>query len=322
MIVFDNKGGIVENPDYDKGTIENKTINIVHKYVVDIEKQSHYETIREYPETGGKDVEEVIDVEEQGHWDTYDERGDIVEHYDGVIAEDWPHEQDIHDVWEYGIYTPYTPEQLKEIEKAKAEGVAAGAQQMQMNKAIMFMARANAKLMSDSEVVEMSTLFDEWRVGTDYKTKDVLRYEGNLYRVLQDVTNAQADHTPDKAVSLYKRIGEPVDGVYPWVQPLGATDAYAKGDKVLHKDKTWVSDIDNNVWEPSVYGWTEDGGTNPEPEPEPQPEPSEYPAWKQPTGGHDAYKKGAKVSHKGKNWQSTVDANVWEPSVYGWVEVA
>ena len=21
--------------------------------------------------------------------------------------------------------------------------------------------------------------------------------------------------------------------------------------------KTWVSDIDNNVWEPGVYGWTE-----------------------------------------------------------------
>ena len=21
--------------------------------------------------------------------------------------------------------------------------------------------------------------------------------------------------------------------------------------------KTWISDIDNNVWEPGVYGWTE-----------------------------------------------------------------
>lgn len=317
MIVFDNKGGIVENPDYDKGTVENKSINVVHKYVVDVKKQSHYETVREYPETGGKDVEEVVDVEEQGHWATYDEDGDIVEHYDGIVAEDWPHEQDIHDVWEYGIYTPYTPEQLEEMEKAKAEGVAAGAQQAQMGKAIMFMARANAKLMSDEEVVEMSTLFDEWRVGADYKTKDVLRYEGNLYRVLQDVSKAQAEHTPDKAVSLYKRIGEPVGGVYPWVQPLGATDAYSKGEKVLHKDKTWTSDIDNNVWEPSVYGWTQDGGVEPEPEPQPQ----GYPAWKQPTGGHDAYKKGDKVSHKNKNWVSTVDANVWEPGAYGWNEL-
>lgn len=30
-----------------------------------------------------------------------------------------------------------------------------------------------------------------------------------------------------------------------------------KDDKVIHNGKTWVSDIDNNVWEPGVYGWNE-----------------------------------------------------------------
>lgn len=34
-------------------------------------------------------------------------------------------------------------------------------------------------------------------------------------------------------------------------------DAYMAGDKVTHNDKHWVSDVDNNVWEPSVYGWSE-----------------------------------------------------------------
>lgn len=29
------------------------------------------------------------------------------------------------------------------------------------------------------------------------------------------------------------------------------------GDKVAHNGKTWVSDVDNNVWEPGVYGWIE-----------------------------------------------------------------
>ena len=47
----------------------------------------------------------------------------------------------------------------------------------------------------------------------------------------------------------------------------------------------------------------------------------EFPAWIQPTGGHDAYAKGAKVSHSGKHWTSDVDANVWEPGAYGWTEV-
>lgn len=46
----------------------------------------------------------------------------------------------------------------------------------------------------------------------------------------------------------------------------------------------------------------------------------EWPAWSQPVGAHDAYAKGAKVSHNGKHWTSSVDSNVWEPGVYGWAE--
>lgn len=40
--------------------------------------------------------------------------------------------------------------------------------------------------------------------------------------------------------------------------------------------------------------------------------------WVQPTGGHDAYQTGDQVTHNGQTWTSTVDANVWEPGVYGW----
>lgn len=48
----------------------------------------------------------------------------------------------------------------------------------------------------------------------------------------------------------------------------------------------------------------------------------EYPAWVQPTGAHDAYSKGDKVTHSGKRWTSDADNNTWEPGVYGWTEVA
>lgn len=47
----------------------------------------------------------------------------------------------------------------------------------------------------------------------------------------------------------------------------------------------------------------------------------EYPEWVQPAGAHDAYQKGAKVTHNSKKWTSDVDANTWEPGVYGWTEV-
>ena len=47
----------------------------------------------------------------------------------------------------------------------------------------------------------------------------------------------------------------------------------------------------------------------------------EWPEWIQPTGAHDAYSKDSKVTHNGKKWISSYDANVWEPGVYGWEEV-
>ena len=36
----------------------------------------------------------------------------------------------------------------------------------------------------------------------------------------------------------------------------------------------------------------------------------EYPEWVQPTGAHDAYNIGDKVTHNGKTWLSDVDNNV------------
>lgn len=47
----------------------------------------------------------------------------------------------------------------------------------------------------------------------------------------------------------------------------------------------------------------------------------EIPEWVQPTGAHDAYAKGDHVMHNDKEWTSTIDANVYEPGVYGWEEV-
>lgn len=42
--------------------------------------------------------------------------------------------------------------------------------------------------------------------------------------------------------------------------------------------------------------------------------------WQQPDSTN-SYKKGDKVTHNGKTWESTADSNVWEPGVYGWAEV-
>lgn len=53
-------------------------------------------------------------------------------------------------------------------------------------------------------------------------------------------------------------------------------------------------------------------------------EPGTIPVWKQPTGAQDAYQKGDRVWYPEKDttvYESTIDANVYAPDVYGWVVV-
>lgn len=109
-----------------------------------------------------------------------------------------------------------------------------------------------------------------------------------------------------------------------WAQASGAHDAYQAGDIVNYNGTLYQSLIDGNVWSPDVYpaGWEVYGESpDPGPGPDPDPDPTDYPEWVQPTGAHDAYPMGATVSHNGKHWVSTANANVWEPGVYGWEEV-
>lgn len=44
----------------------------------------------------------------------------------------------------------------------------------------------------------------------------------------------------------------------------------------------------------------------------------EYPKWVQPTGAHDAYNIGDKVTYNGQHYVCTSNANVYAPDVYGW----
>lgn len=57
---------------------------------------------------------------------------------------------------------------------------------------------------------------------------------------------------------------------------------------------------------------------------EPEPTPTEeYPEYVQPTGAHDAYKVGDKITWNGKHYECTYNGCVWNPDDYpqGWKEV-
>lgn len=121
---------------------------------------------------------------------------------------------------------------------------------------ILFVSAAESGAVDDVTAGEHAELFAEWNYPIAYTAGNIRRYSGVLYRCLQNHTS-QADWTPDTANSLWKATADPAEEWPAWSQPQGAHDAYAAGDKVSHSDKHWTSDVDSNVWEPGVYGWTE-----------------------------------------------------------------
>ena len=87
-------------------------------------------------------------------------------------------------------------------------------------------------------------------------TDDMATALPGLYRCLEAHTS-QDDWAPGTAPSLWVAISDPAEEWPEWRQPAGAHDAYAKGAKVSHNGKRWVSDVDGNTWEPGAYGWTQ-----------------------------------------------------------------
>lgn len=111
------------------------------------------------------------------------------------------------------------------------------------------------KSLTDEDALDGVQLFPRWSgEAVNYVVGDRVKYDGVLYKVLQDHTS-QDSWTPADSPSLFAVVLIPDPEVIPeWVQPE-STNPYMAGDKVTHNGQTWISTIDNNVWEPGVYGW-------------------------------------------------------------------
>lgn len=131
---------------------------------------------------------------------------------------------------------------------------------MELWKAIVKLAVKQARqITDDEEALQVQCLYKQWdkQIGRELQVGEYIQYEGQLYKVLQAHT-VQEGWTPVDAPSLYAKVLIDPSGetILEWEQP-DSTNPYMKGDKVKHNDKVWQSTIDNNVWEPGVYGWEE-----------------------------------------------------------------
>ena len=108
-------------------------------------------------------------------------------------------------------------------------------------------------LIPDVVIERMESWFPEWDGdGHAYEVGNLVTYGYVLYRCIQAHTSQQT-WNPVDAASLWAKVitgDEPL----PWEQP-SSTNPYMRGDRVTHNGHIWVSTVDNNVWEPGVYGW-------------------------------------------------------------------
>lgn len=113
--------------------------------------------------------------------------------------------------------------------------------------------------LEDGDALDAVELFPAWAEGIAYAVGQRIQYGGKLYKCVQAHTS-QADWTPAATPALWTEVAKP--GEIPvWRQPAGAQNAYMTGDKVHYPDAdgpVYVSTVDNNVWEPGVYGWEEE----------------------------------------------------------------
>lgn len=113
-----------------------------------------------------------------------------------------------------------------------------------------------AASLDDADALEAVELFPAWAPDVDAQLGDRVRRGTRLYRCVQ-AHHTQPGWEPETVPALWTEVAKP--GEIPvWRQPTGAQDAYMTGDRVHYPteaDPVYISTIDNNVWEPTVYGW-------------------------------------------------------------------
>lgn len=100
---------------------------------------------------------------------------------------------------------------------------------------------------------------------------------------------------------------------------LARTNAIAENSYASLKEQVEniYSELDSIKSRLATLESTEEGS---ETEPTEPTEPDEYPPYKQPTGAHDCYNTGAKITFKGEKYTCLIDGCVWSPEEYpqGW----
>lgn len=126
--------------------------------------------------------------------------------------------------------------------------------QQQIRIAMPMMVQANSASIPDEQAVKIPLLFKEWKPDESYTRNEIIRHDGELYRIGQDHTS-QAQWVPGSTgtTALYSHIEIGGDNYEVWKPWDGVSGIYQK-DQIVHdpedNDNLYKSKIPNNVWGP------------------------------------------------------------------------
>lgn len=267
---------------------------------------------------------------------TYNEKGEVITEWDETKGwlEFGEGEQNKFGAWRMTqIYHTYTQEELKqkELEKEQA-ALEESRRQLTPEEATVFFMRAqvNTADIPDQTSLRMMNYyptFDEI-IGQKVKKGFKFTYKEKMYKTIQPDLTIQKHYPPGTGTeSLYSRIDvEHTGAVYDPIPYEGNMELF-EGKYYTQEDVLYLcirnsgqalshnlKDLVGNY----VKVVEQNGNTDPE-----VPEEPTIPEFKQPTGAHDAYKKGDVVMFNGKKYESLIDNNTYSPEAYpaGWKEI-
>ena len=189
--------------------------------------------------------------------------------------------------------------------------------------------------LDDETAATVPSLFTPWKPGEAVNVGDRRYYAPRLYKAVQAHTT-QADWTPDITPALWAVLGDPGEagtiddpitaargmeyeyGLYYFDPEDGKTYlceriGEAEGGKIILQ--YLPHELIGQYFSAAESGETEEPA---------EPDTGDtYPEWVQPTGAHDAYNTGDRVTYNGRVYESTMDGNTWSPDAYpqGWEDL-
>ena len=154
----------------------------------------------------------------------------------------------------------------------------------------------------------MFKIFKNVIENSDFDLRDILKKIEESY-IKSDISEEEKTSLESlarekaKPENSYASLQEQIDELYSELNTLKSTvEANAQGMSAL---KETVEELGGTVTEPEI------------------PVAEEYPEYKQPSGAHDAYKIGDKITFNGKKYICKLDNCVWSPAEYpvAWEEV-